>query len=166
MTTITNGTAYLNTGFIQGCTFRPLPALASATKFSQPQPNLSLQQKSAKISAPSGNRFVLTMKSHKSSHTEPSANGWKRKTLYPSAVVSDMRNMLIPQNRLPLPLFYPVNSRTEARIFSNTASSVENAANVMNRKNRLPQILPPVMLSNTVAIVSNSSDGPAPTSRS
>ena len=34
------GTKYLKMGFIQFCTFRPLPALASAMKLSQPQPIL------------------------------------------------------------------------------------------------------------------------------
>ena len=70
------GTTYWKMGFIQALTFQPLPALASATKLSQPQPNL-LQQNNAKISAPSGSRLVETMKSQKSSQALPSAKGWK-----------------------------------------------------------------------------------------
>ena len=60
--------------------------------------------------------------------------------------------------------FHPVSSLTQARIFSQTASTVENAANVMNRKNTVPQMRPPLMVLNTAAIVSNRSAGPALTS--
>ena len=70
----------------------------------------------------------------------------------------------MPQTMQPFGRLQPVSSRTQARMFSNTASSVEKAAKTMNRKNRLPQMRPPDMLLNTVAIVSNSSDGPAFTS--
>ena len=70
------GTKYMKMGFIQFLTFRPLPALASATNLSQPQPNLK-HQNTAKMKAPSGSRLVLTMKSQKSSQAEPSAKGWK-----------------------------------------------------------------------------------------
>ena len=74
------GTKYLKTGFIQDFTFQPLPALASSMNRSQPQPNLK-QQNREKTRAPMGSRLVLTMKSQKSSQAEPSAKGWKWKTL-------------------------------------------------------------------------------------
>ena len=67
----------------------------------------------------------------------------------------------MPQITQPFGRLQPVSSRTQARMFSNTASTVENAANTMNRKNSVPQIRPPAMLLKTVAIVSNSRDGPA-----
>ena len=111
-----------------------------------------------------GRRLVLTMKSQKSSHAEPGANGWNENALYPRAVVSASRKIPIPQITQPFGRLQPVSSRTQARIFSNTASSVENAANTMNRKKSAPQKRPPAMLLKTVAIVSNRRDGPAFTS--
>ena len=45
--------------------------------------------------------------------------------------------------------------------FSNTAVTVEKLAKVMNRKNRSPHILPPVMLINTHGSVTKISDGPS-----
>ena len=49
-------------------------------------------------------------------------------------------------------------------MFSNTASSVESAENIINRKNSVPQRRPPAMWLNTVAMVSKSRLGPAFTS--
>ena len=71
---------FSNSGFIQLLTLRPLPWFASATKLSHPQP-IFQQQKSEKISEPRGRRLFETMKSQKSSHAVPSANGWKCSTL-------------------------------------------------------------------------------------
>ena len=51
------GTKYLKIGFIQFLTFRPLPALASSMKLSQPQPSFQ-QQNTEKKKAPSGRRLV------------------------------------------------------------------------------------------------------------
>ena len=39
----------------------------------------------------------------------------------------------------------PVSSMPQQMMFSNTASTVESAANAMNRKNRLPHTRPPDM---------------------
>ena len=72
--------------------------------------------------------------------------------------------MPTPQTRLPFLRDQPVISRTQARMFSHTASSVEKAAKTMKRKNSVPQILPPAMFRKTVAMVSNSREGPAVTS--
>ena len=71
--------------------------------------------------------------------------------------------MPIAQKKQPLGRLQPVSSRTQARMFSNTASSVENAANTMNRKNSEPQMRPPDMLLKTVDIVLKSRPGPAVT---
>ena len=49
-------------------------------------------------------------------------------------------------------------------MFSNTAITVEKLANVMNRKNSVPQILPPAIFTNTFGSVTNISFGPAVTS--
>jgi len=49
-----------------------------------------------------------------------------------------------------------------AMIFSNTAMIVENAANVINKKKKVPQILPPGIWINTFGSVINISSGPAP----
>lgn len=45
----------------------------------------------------------------------------------------------MPQMTEPFTRFQPVISRTQANMFSNTASSVESAANIINRKNSVPQ---------------------------
>ena len=66
---------------------------------------------------------------------------------------------------LPLVLLHPVTSLIDAIIPSSTVSSVDIAAKTMNRKNRVPQALPPAMLLKTVAMVSNSNAGPEVTSR-
>lgn len=49
----------------------------------------------------------------------------------------------MPQMTEPFTRFQPVISRTQANMFSNTASSVESAANIINRKNSVPQRRPP-----------------------
>ena len=45
--------------------------------------------------------------------------------------------------------------------FSNTAMTVEKLANVMNRKNSMPQMRPPIMLMNTLGSVMKIRLGPA-----
>ena len=57
-----------------------------------------------------------------------------------------------------------INKITMAGISSHTASTVDKAANTINRKNRVPHQRPPFMWLNTVAMVSNSRLGPALTS--
>ena len=47
-------------------------------------------------------------------------------------------------------------------MFSNTAITVDNAANDMNTKNAVPHILPPAIWLNMLGSVINKSDGPAP----
>ena len=52
-------------------------------------------------------------------------------------------------------------SMDEDTRFSNTAVTVEKLAKVMNRKNRSPHILPPVIFMNTHGSVTKISDGPS-----
>ena len=54
----------------------------------------------------------------------------------------------------------PVRSMVQARMFSNTATMVEKAAKLMNKKNRLPHTLPPPMALNTLGRVMKISEGP------
>ena len=79
--------------------------------------------------------------------------------------MSASTNTTIPQIRLPFLLDQPVKSRIIARIFSQTPKTVDIAANTINRKKSEPHILPPGILLNTVAIVSNKRFGPELTSR-
>ena len=72
----------------------------------------------------------------------------------------------MPQIRLPFGRLQPVFSRTIASMFSNTASTVDIAANIINRKNSVPHRRPPSIWLNTVAIVVKSRPGPAPGSMS
>ena len=54
----------------------------------------------------------------------------------------------------------PVKSQMQEVMFSNTAITVDMAAKSMNRKNRVPQIRPPLMALNTLGRVMNSRFGP------
>ena len=71
---ISTGKIYFIYTFIQGCTLRPLPVFASATKLSQPQPFL-LVQNNTKINEPIGNNKLETIKSSRSSTPVPGPNG-------------------------------------------------------------------------------------------
>ena len=62
--------------------------------------------------------------------------------MYPSTHGSDNKVITIKFIKLDFFLLQCVSSLTHAIIFSNTASTVENAANVINTKNKLPHILP------------------------
>ena len=55
----------------------------------------------------------------------------------------------------------PVKSQMQEVMFSNTAITVDMAAKSMNRKNRVPQIRPPLIALNTLGRVMNSRFGPA-----
>ena len=57
-------------------------------------------------------------------------------------------------------LFQPNISMLMEIIFSNTAITVESAANDMNIKNSTPHTLPPGIWLNTFGSVINKSDGP------
>ena len=58
----------------------------------------------------------------------------------------------------------PQLSMQKARMFSNTAMTVEKLANVMNRKNSVPHRRPPSIEMNTRGSVMKISAGPAPAS--
>ena len=124
MNKIAAGTKYLKIGFIHDFILSPFPVLASSMNLSQPHPNL-LQQNSASTSDPSGRILLDTIKSHKSSHAVPSANGWNLITLYPSAVVNASTKIPAAQTTHPFGRDHPVSSRTIARIFSQTPSTVD-----------------------------------------
>ena len=55
----------------------------------------------------------------------------------------------------------PVKSVAKEMMFWNTALMVEKAAKDMNRKNSVPQILPPAIWLNTLGKVMKIRDGPA-----
>ena len=59
-------------------------------------------------------------------------------------------------------LLIPHLSMQLAMMFSKTPMIVENAANVINRKNSAPQKRPPGIWINTFGSVINISSGPAP----
>ena len=105
------------------------------------------------------------MKSSRSSTPEPSANGTKLlQTLKPRMQGIDRMIMQIPQMMQPLTRLTPVQSRNIARMFSNTARTVDNAAKVINRKNKDPQILPPAIFAKMFGRVTKIRLGPAPAS--
>ena len=54
----------------------------------------------------------------------------------------------------------PKVSMQMARMFSNTASTVERLAKIINRKNSAPQKRPPAMLANTFGRVWNIREAP------
>ena len=56
-------------------------------------------------------------------------------------------------------LILNVSDKKETR-FSNTAITVEKLANVINKKNNVPQILPPAIFTNTFGNASKISAGP------
>ena len=60
--------------------------------------------------------------------------------------------------------FHPVSSLTQQTMFSNTAKTVEKAAKVRNKKNRLPQNRPSAMWLNTLGRVMKIRAGPLFTS--
>ena len=57
-------------------------------------------------------------------------------------------------------LVVPNNSKFDAIMFSNTASTVENAAKLINKKNSEPHNLPPAIALNTFGKVIKINAGP------
>ena len=115
--------------------------LASATKLSQPQPFL-LVQNNTKMNEPIGNNNVETIKSSRSIMLVPgftNANGSKPDhKLKPSTQGIDNTNKPIPAIIQIFLRDQPVISCKHAKMFSNTAKIVDNAANERNKKNKLP----------------------------
>ena len=74
--------------------------------------------------------------------------------------------MLPTRIKMPLKMtaflrLQPKVSMNKAIMFSNTASTVDRLAKVINRKNRLPHSCPPDMFTNTLGRVIKIKDGPA-----
>ena len=74
----------------------------------------------------------------------------------------DKTNTAIILTKLAFLRFHPHRSCANAMIFWNTAIIVESAANVINKKKNVPQILPPAIALNTFGRVTNTSPGPSP----
>ena len=112
-------------------------------------------------------RFDDTKKSSRSMIVEPAPIGWiffSRLNPNTAGIVS---TSII--TRFTISDFFLLQSHSSTDIvimFSNTAITVESAANTINRKNSAPHQRPPGMWVKTLAIVSNSRLGPAVTSRS
>ena len=135
---ISTGKTYFIYVFIQGFTLRPLPVFASATKLSQPQPFL-LVQNNTKMNEPIGNNKLETIKSSKSNTPVPEPNGSKPDhKLKPSTHGIDNTNKPMPATTQIFLRDQPVMSCKQAKMFSNTAKIVESAANERNKKNKLP----------------------------
>ena len=87
------------------------------------------------------------MKSSKSSTPVPAPRGWNpAHTLKPSAHGIERRKIRIQLMKHVFFLDHPNTSMQHEIMFSNTAITVENEANVINTKNKLPQSLPSDML--------------------
>ena len=118
-------------------------------------------QNSTASRLPSGSRLYETKKSSKSIIVEPTPIGCKPdSTLYPSTAGIDSR---ITRTMLRLTAFFlsqPKISIVIDRMFSNTAITVDSAANVIKIKNAVPQMRPPAMWLKTFGSVINSKDGP------
>ena len=103
-----------------------------------------------------------TRKSSKSMMPEPGPRGWMpESTLKPSTQGTDNRMM---DTRFTATAFFRLHlhrSMEQARMFSNTAITVEMAAKDMNRKNRVPQILPPAICLKMLGKVMKIREGPA-----
>lgn len=68
--------------------------------------------------------------------------------------------MMIVLMRTDFFLLMPNISIQNEMMFSNTAMIVEKHAKVINRKNRVPQILPPAIFTNTFGSVTKIRAGP------
>ena len=127
---------------IQSATLRPLPVFASSLNFFQLQPYLVTQNKT-KHNEPSGNKTLLTIKSSKSIIDEPAPNGViPERTLNPKIQGRTRTSIRMQFIKLAFFLDHLNKSIVDAKMFSKTARTVENAANVKNIKNKLPQNLP------------------------
>ena len=134
---------------------------ASFTKPFQPQPFFFTQKRTI-IRDPSGRILQETRKSSKSIMfvSFPIIETPER-TEKPRIAGSD-RTRSAEALRITDFFFVIFQSSDDIEtIFSKTAITVVNAAKVINRKKRVPHILPPVMLAKTFGRVLNSREGPA-----
>ena len=104
------------------------------------------------------------MKSSRSSTFEPPPSGWKpERRLNPSAHGSERTNTSPQQAAQAFCRVQPWRSIVIARMFSQTARTVENAANVMKTKKSVPQIRPPGIGLKTFGSVLKMRPGPEKT---
>lgn len=107
--------------------------------------------------------MLLTIKSSKSSTLEPAPKGVNPlHKLKPRTHGIDKIMMAIIFPITAFFLLHPVKSIAKEIIFSNTAIIVETAAKTINRKNKVPQILPPLIALNTFGSVTKIRLGPSP----
>lgn len=110
---------------------------------------------------PIGRRLLLRMKSSRSRTVLPSPRGAKLpQRLKPSTHGTDRMMMAAILQRTAFLRVHPVKSVANEMMFWNTAMMVEKAAKDINRKNSVPQILPPAIWLNTLGRVINIRDGP------
>ena len=127
---------------------------------SKPQPRFDIQ-KNKYISEPAGNIRLLTRKSSKSRIVDSPPNGWSDDNiLNPNTQGNDNTDIIIILISTAFFLVILNFSTQQVSIFSNNAITVENAAKVINRKNKLPQMLPPFIEVNTLGNVMNIRLGP------
>ncbi|CDB62494.1 unknown [Clostridium clostridioforme CAG:132] len=111
---------------------------------------------------PIGRRLLLRMKSSRSRTVLPSPRGAKLpQRLKPSTHGTDRMMMAAILQRTAFLRVHPVKSVANEMMFWNTAMMVEKAAKDINRKNSVPQILPPAIWLNTLGRVMKIRDGPA-----
>ena len=107
--------------------------------------------------------MLLTIKSSRSRIVEPGPKGATLlQTLNPRTQGRDKRVTAIIFTTTAFFTLQPVRSVAKETIFWNTAITVDAAANDINRKNRVPQNLPPGILLNTLGSVINIRLGPCP----
>ena len=125
--------------------FVPEPVLASLIKLSHPQPFFDAQ-KSTKITEPRGRMLLDTIKSSRSMMVVPSPRictpdqGPKPST---AGMERTITSTILASTAFLRS--HPSSSMEKARMFSNTAITVDKAANAINRKNRAPHSLPPII---------------------
>ena len=118
-------------------------------------------QKMTNINEPIGRIRLLTRKSSRSKKFVPLPSGSiKLSTLNPRAQGRESMKTAIQFTTLAFFLLQPVMSIVQARMVSNTASTVENAAKLINTKKRLPHTLPRGILLNIFGRVMKMRLGP------
>ena len=109
-----------------------------------------------------GRKMLLTRKSSKSRMDPPKGfNQPKAHLLNPRTQGMDSNPIAKKLKIHTAFLLFPESSIPQLIIFSNTANTVDNAAKDINRKNRLPQILPPLMCAKMLGNVMKIRLGPA-----
>ena len=137
----------------------PVPSLASARKFFQPQPR-RLTQNSTKTREPKGMMLLDTRKSSTVWMSPTPGMTTSESTLKPSAQGRDKSGMAMRFTMTARLRDQPHWSMEKRRMPSNTAMTVESAAKLMNTKKSVPQTWPSHICSNTLGRVMNTRPGP------